>query len=74
MVRAIVVGDMPPRRRLSLAVVAKRLLWICLHRSRRRRGLLRMLLQLWRFVRGSCGRDIIVQHAPEIHFDVDVGY
>lgn len=44
MVRAIVVGDVPSGRWLGLAVVAKRLLRICLHRSRRRRGLLRMLL------------------------------
>jgi hypothetical protein len=78
MVRAIVVGDVPSGRRLSLAVVAKRLLWIGLHRCRRRPGLLRtllrMLLQRRRFARGPCGGDVIVQHSPEIHFDVDVGY
>jgi hypothetical protein len=72
MVRAIVLGDVPTRGRLGLAVVAERLLRVCLHRSRREGGLLRWLLgrRRRRLARGRGGRDVIVQHAPEIHLDL----
>ena len=72
MLRAVVVREVAAGRRLGLAVVAERLLRVCLDRSRwdRLLGLLcwRLLRwRLWRPARRRRGRAVVVQHAAEVH-------